>query len=108
MADFNFEKMQEIQRELQEKYKDKWTPMIPQFARQKLLYMFIEAGEMADIIKKQGDDEIMNNEETRRHFIEEMCDTLMYFNDVMLCYDISPEELEKVYLEKHEKNMKRW
>lgn len=108
MADLNFEKMQEIQRELQKKYRDKWTPMIPRFARDKLLYLFIEAGEMADIIKKQGDEEIMNNEETRKHFIEEMCDTLMYLNDVMLCYDISPEELEKVYLEKHQKNMKRW
>ena len=37
-----------------------------------------------------------------------MCDTLMYLNDVMLCYGISPEELEEVYLKKHEKNMKRW
>lgn len=108
MSDFNFEKMQEIQRELQNKYKDKWTPMQPEFAKDKLLYMFIEAGEMADIIKKQGNDEIMKNSETRKHFIEEMCDTLMYFNDIMLCYDILPEELEQVYLEKHDRNMERW
>lgn len=104
----DLEKMQDIQRKLQEKYKDRWTPMTPRFARDKLLYMFVEAGEMADIIKKQGDEKIMRDAETRAHFIEEMCDTLMYFNDVMLCYDISPEELEKIYLEKHEKNMKRW
>lgn len=50
----------------------------------------------------------MKHPETRRHFIEEMCDTLMYFNDILLCYGITPEELEQVYLEKHEKNMKRW
>ena len=77
-------------------------------AKDKLLYMFIEAGEMADIIKKQGDESIMQDMPVREHFIEEMCDTLMYLNDVMLCYGISPEELEEVYLKKHEKNMKRW
>lgn len=70
--------------------------------------MMIEAGEVADIIKKQGDDRIMNDPDVREHFIEEMCDTLMYFNDVMLCYGITPEELKKVYLDKHKKNMNRW
>ena len=33
---------------------------------------------------------------------------MMYFNDVLLCYGITPEELEKVYREKHERNMERW
>lgn len=50
----------------------------------------------------------MNHPETRKHFIEEMCDTLMYFNDVLMCYNITPEELETEYIEKHERNMKRW
>jgi len=31
-----------------------------------------------------------------------------YYNDALLCYDISPEELKQVYTEKFEKNMKRW
>lgn len=44
----------------------------------------------------------------REHFIEEMCDTLMYLNDVMLYYGISLEELEEVYLKKHEKNVNGW
>ena len=108
MAHFCFEDMQKIQKELQEKYKDKWQPLSPQVGRNQLLWMMIEAGEMADIIKKDGDEKIMEDEAVRRHFIEEMCDTMMYFNDVMLCYGITPEELEKVYREKHEKNMKRW
>ncbi len=108
MSDFGFEKMQSIQRELQEKYKDKWAPIQPRQGRDQLLWMMIEAGEMADIIKKQGDEAIVNDPETRRHFIEETCDVLMYLNDVMLCYGIAPEEIEKVYLEKHERNMKRW
>lgn len=108
MSDFGFEEMQKIQRELQEKYKDKWMLNTPEIAKDKLLYMMIEAGEMADVIKKDGDKMIMKNSDVRKHFIEEMCDTLMYFNDVMLCYDITIDELKNVYLEKHNKNMSRW
>ena len=51
---------------------------------------------MADIIKKQGDEKIMSDPAVREHFIEELCDTLMYFNDVCRCYSITPEELEAV------------
>ena len=63
---------------------------------------------MAQVIKKNGDGKIMDKEEVRTHFVEEMCDVLMYFNDVLLCYSITPEELKKAYQEKHEKNMNRW
>lgn len=104
----NFNIMKKMQEELQEKYKDKWETISPKCGRNKLLWMMIESGEMADIIKKDGDDQIMNSSEVREHFIEEMCDTLMYLNDVMLCYNISPEELESKYIQKHEINMKRW
>jgi len=100
--------MQEIQKQLQEKYKDKWGGLSPDIGRNQLLWMMIEVGEVADIIKKKGDSNIMNDEETRNHFVEELCDVLMYFNDVMLCYSISPEELKKVYLQKHHKNIERW
>lgn len=108
MADLSFAEMQQIQKELQKKYKDKWQKISPEIARDKLLWMMIEAGEMADIIKKDGDDAIMSDPETRKHFIEEICDVLMYLNDVMLCYDISPADLKDIYLKKHEKNMGRW
>lgn len=50
----------------------------------------------------------MDVPEVREHFIEELCDVMMYFNDVMLCYGIAPEELERVYLEKHRRNLERW
>ena len=39
---------------------------------------------------------------------EEMADVLMFYNDVMLCYGISTDELKKEYTDKFEKNMKRW
>ena len=108
MDELNFSKMQKIQIELQEKYKEQWGGLSPEKGRDTLLWLYGELGEVGDIIKKSGDHKIINDAETRHHFIEEMCDVMMYFNDIMLCYHISPEELEKVYLEKHSTNMKRW
>ncbi len=108
MEKFSLDKMQDIQKQLQEKYKDKWEPISPETGNNKLLWLMIELGEVADIIKKDGNKKIIEDENVRTHFIEEMCDVLMYFNDVMLCYNISVEELKDIYLEKHNKNMKRW
>ena len=108
MASLNLEDMQQIQKELQAKYLEKWGGLSPKIGRDKLLWMMIEAGEVADIIKKKGDDAILNDPETRHHFTEEVCDVLMYLNDVLLCYGITPTEVENVYLEKHKRNMSRW
>lgn len=105
---FDFAAMQRIQQELQAKHFDKWGGLSPEKARTQLLWMMIEAGEMADVIKKQGDEAILRDESARRRFIEEACDTLMYFNDVMLCYGVTPEEIETVYQEKHRRNLGRW
>ena len=108
MEHLDFTKMQAIQKELQDKYKDLWGGLSIEKGKEKLLWMMIEAGEVADIIKKAGDEAILHDESTRTHFIEEICDVLMYLNDVMLCYGITPEELEEIYLQKHQRNMQRW
>lgn len=108
MSNFGFDDMQAIQKELQAHYLERWGGLSPKIGRDTLLWMMIEAGEAADVIKKQGDQAILEEPETRRHFIEELCDVMMYFNDVLLCYGITPEELEKIYREKHTRNMNRW
>lgn len=112
MAGLDFEEMRCMQQELHRKYHEKfgegWKELSPDIGRDKLLWMFVEAGEVADIIKKQGDVEIMENSEVRCHFTEEMCDVMMYFNDVLICYGITPEEMARVYREKHERNLQRW
>lgn len=108
MDSLNFSTMQQLQKQLQEKYRDKWGGLSPEKGRQTLLWLYGEAGEVGDIMKKQGDDKILEDSQVRRHFVEEMCDILMYFNDLMLCYHISPQELEEVYLQKHGTNMQRW
>ena len=108
MSRIGFDEMQRLQTELQERYKNMWAPCVPAEGRVKLLWMMIEAGEAADVIKKEGDDAILHDPGARARFTEELCDVLMYLNDVMICYGITPEEAEAAYIAKHEKNMHRW
>ena len=108
MSDFTIGEMLAMQQALQEKYKDKWEPVCPETGKNKLLWMVGEIGEVADIIKKNGDIETLENSSLREHLVEEMADVLMYYNDVLLCYGIGEEELKKAYITKFEKNMKRW
>ena len=65
-------------------------------------------GEVVDIVKKNGGTKASSDPELRKALVEEMADVLMYYNDVMLCYGITAEELKKSYTDKFEKNMKRW
>lgn len=108
MTDFTINEMQEMQKLLQEKYKDKWEPIGPETGKNKMLWMIGEIGEVIDIVKKNGGTEASTNAELRKELVEEMADVLMYYNDVMLCYGITADELKQVYTDKFEKNMKRW
>ena len=108
MDDFSINEMLEMQRALQEQYKDKWKPISPERGKDQLLWMIGEIGEVIDIIKKNGGDAASHDKGLRTHLIEELADVLMYYNDVLLCYGISAEELKRSYSSKFEKNMKRW
>ena len=108
MPSFDMSEMQEMQKALQYKYKDKWEPICPEVGQNKLLWMIGEIGEVIDIVKKNGGLKASTDEELRKDLIEEMADVLMYYNDVMLCYGITTDELKQAYTEKFEKNMKRW
>lgn len=108
MSDFTINEMQEMQKKLQDKYKDKWEQIAPETGKNKLLWMVGEIGEVIDIVKKHGGVKASTDDELRRDLVEEMADVLMYYNDVMLCYGISADELKQVYTAKFEKNMTRW
>ena len=108
MSDFSINAMLAMQQTLQEKYKDKWEPISPEVGKHKLLWMIGEIGEVIDIIKKNGETKTLDDIELRHHLVEELADVLMYYNDVLLCYGISEEELKDAYTTKYEKNMKRW
>lgn len=108
MADFGIGEMQQMQKSLQEKYKDQWEVICPETGKNKLLWMIGEIGEVIDIVKKHGGEKASDDVGIRKELVEELADVLMYYNDVLLCYGISADELKTAYTEKFEKNMKRW
>lgn len=108
MSDFGISEMLSMQEQLQERYKDKWEHISPEVGKNKLLWMIGEIGEVIDVVKQNGGTKACENIEIRKDLVEELADVLMYYNDVLLCYGITAEELKQAYTEKFEKNMKRW
>ena len=108
MADFSIKEMQEMQRILQDKYQDIWEAVSPETGKNKLLWMIGEIGEVIDIVKKHGGAKACADAKLRAELVEELADVLMYYNDVLLCYGITSDELKRAYTEKFEKNMTRW
>lgn len=108
MSNFSINEMLSMQRELQEKYKNRWEAITSEAGKHKLLWMIGEIGEVIDIIKKNGDQKAVDDSFLREELVEELVDVLMYYNDVLLCYGISEDELKQAYASKFEKNMKRW
>ena len=108
LEDFTINEMQAMQKDLQEKYKDIWESIGPETGQNKLLWMIGEIGEVIDIVKKNGGTKACSDETLRKDLVEEMADVLMYYNDVMLCYGISAEELKRSYNGKYRRNMERW
>ena len=108
MSDFSINEMLEMQRTLQETYKDKWEPICPETGKNKLLWMTGEIGEVIDIVKKNGHQNATQDPALRSALVEELADVLMYYNDILLCYGISAQELKESYTEKFRRNMKRW
>ncbi len=108
MADFSINEMLDMQKRLQDKYKDKWETLSPEVGKHQLLWMIGEIGEVIDIVKKHGGIKASEDVELRKNLVEEMADVLMYYNDVMICYGISADELKQAYIAKFERNMTRW
>ena len=108
MSEFTINEMKEMQKMLQEKYKDKWEGISAEVGQNKLLWMVGEIGEVIDIVKKHSGLKASQDKNLRKDLIEELADVLMYYNDVLLCYRISADELKEAYTAKFEKNMKRW
>jgi len=108
MTEFTMEEMQSMQRALQQRYRHRWEPIGPEAGKHKLLWLMGELGEVIDIVKKNGDEAACTDPAPREALVEELADVLMYYNDVLLCYGISPQELKAAYRRKFERNMDRW
>lgn len=107
MENITLKDLMNKQTELHKKYQGKWEPLEPEHARDSVLYMVEEIGEVIAIIKKKSIDEIMSDVNVRSHLVEELTDVMMYFTDTLLRFKITPEEFTNAYIKKFEKNMKR-
>lgn len=104
----DMQEMKQLQQALQERYAGWWEPVDPEHGKNKILWMVAELGEAIQVVKRHPAGEIMEHGKIRADFVEEMADVLMYFNDILLCFDIAPEEFEVVYRAKHARNLTRW
>ena len=103
----DIETLMRMQRELYEKHRDTWDPLQPEYARNSLLWLVEEVGEVVAIFKKRGERETAQNPQLREAFLTEMSDVLMYFTDVLLRMGVSSEEFAAAYGKKHARNMGR-
>ena len=107
MSDLKISDMLRYQRALLELHKGEWGDHIPENGRDSLLWSVDEIGEVIAIIKKKGDTAIMENPRVRAHFVEECCDVMMYWMDMLDCYGISAEEFSEAFEKKANSNLKR-
>ena len=105
--DLSISEMQKMQLDLYEKNKEKWGEMKPNDAKSHMLYMVEEIGECISIIKKKGIASIMENQDVRSRFLEEITDVQNYYIEILNRLKITPEEYSNAYIEKHNINMKR-
>lgn len=107
MKDIQLSQILQMQQALLAAHADDWRGANPALARETMLWMVEELGEAAAIIKKKGDEAIMREPNVRGPFVEELCDIMMYFSKVMLCYGITAEEFAQAFHRKHAHNMTR-
>ena len=105
--DLSISQMMQLQKELFELHKDKWTPMEPEFGKDFILWMIEETGEAIAILKKKGHAAVMEDEAVRKAFLSEMADILMYYHDILLRFGVTAEEISRAYAEKHGYDMHR-
>ena len=105
--DLSISEMQKMQLDLYEKNKEKWGKMKPNDAKSHMLYMIEEIGECISIIKKKGIASIMENQDVRSRFLEEITDVQNYYIEILNRLKITLEEYSNAYIEKHNINMKR-
>lgn len=107
LDDISISEMQAMQKALWERNREKWSPLEPRYARDSILWMMEELGEVISLIKKKEEAAITSEPQVRAAFVEELADVLMYYNDVLMRYGISAGELGNAYRRKHQKNMGR-
>ena len=85
MDDFGINEMLDMQKTLQDKYKDTWETISPEIGQNKLLWMIGETGEVIDIIKKHGAEKACKEGSLmRRHNTSPFDNNLIFFETPMI------------------------
>ncbi len=105
--DLSFSYMMQTQRDLFECHKHEWNPREPEFGKDHILYMIEEIGEAIAILKKKGENAIMEDSAVREAFLGEMSDVMMYYIATLLCFGVSAEEISQAFENIHARNMGR-
>ncbi len=95
----NISDMQQMQTNL--RVAKGWTDTEPMYAKDHLLNMIGEIGEVADIFKKKGIDKCMSDPKVRAMLVEELADVEMYFIEVLNRLQVSSKEFSQAYVNKH-------
>jgi len=103
MEIFGFHQMQTIKKELQESCDAKRESNCPIQGQNELLWTLGGIAEVTEIVRDNGDMRIMQDMEVRKQFVEELYEVVMYVNDMMQYYDITPQDLQEVHAEKQTK-----
>ena len=105
--DLSIGNMMEMQKALHDLHKHEWYPLEPEYGKDTVLFMIEEIGEVIAILKKKGTDAVMKDTMVRQAFLEEMADILMYYQDVLLRYHVTADEISEAFARKHARNMGR-
>ncbi len=105
--DISISQMMAMQKELYALHAGQWSPPEPEYGKEFMLYLVEELGEAIGILKKKGVAAITEDWTTRKAFLEEMADVLMYYNEILIRFQVSPEEISAAYVEKHWRNLGR-
>ncbi len=106
MTTITISEMMELSEQLYKKYEDYWDNS-PESNINWVCWLVGEIGEMIDIIKKKGTDQIMNDKSTRLEMLKEITDCYMYLADILNRYKFTAEEFSEVYIDKMNYNLKR-
>ena len=88
--DLSISQMQQLQKSLYEPNKETWPPMEPEYGKD------YKVGEVIAVLKKKGTGAVISDPAVREAFLEEMADVLMYYQDVLLRFGVTPEEIEEL------------
>lgn len=105
--DLTVSDMMQMQKALHKLHENDWSPMEPEYGKNTILYMVEDIGEVIAILKKKGDSAVLDNQQVRAAFLEEMADVMMYYTDTLLRYHITAAEISEAYIAKHARNMGR-